>query len=753
MTDKRTNAFVNNRLRYAKLGWYTFPVHGIDDDGNCGCGNPSCRAPGKHPRYSGKDHRATIDPDVIRQERFQNSNVGLHCGLTGVIVIDVDPRNGGDQTMKALANRHGRISADVIALTGGGGTHLFFKAPADGSSLPSTLGPGIDVLADNKYPVIWPGRHHSGGKYAWKMGCDPFTSAFLMGGPPRWIPAMAKPPRSAPQASRADNEETDEDVARLRSALSCVSADCARAEWRDNLFSIHALGWNAAEDIAREWSQTAPHRWSEDAFENIWNSADAGRDHGRGPGSIFHQAKQAGWIDPKVRNHPETLGDVDNGRRYAEANRDHLVFDRASGRWMKYDRGIWSPCQAGEEIDAAKRVAESVLTQTAEKLAANPTDANRLAHAQATRVHRNARHIDAMIRMAAAEPGMSVPGPTAFDADPMILGVIDGAIDLKSGKLLPASPRNMISKCAGVRYDPDVTCDEWRRFLRTILPRQEERRFLQTFTGYTMTGLVDEEVMLFMYGSGANGKSVMANILSSVFGTYAITVGTELLAVTKHDSEAARHKSRLPGTRLALANEVGQSDTFNDQRLKEIVSREAISARRLYGEAFNFDPSHTLWIRGNHKPAVLDAGDAMWRRIILLHFAQQIPASQRVRDLDRKLLEREGSGILNWAIRGCLRWQKEGLQIPRSIQRETAQYRGDTDVVGEWIENECEAKAEVRSAIQEIFGSYRAFCNEVGITPKTRPSFVRLMGTKGFRRVRSNGRDYFQGITLKADDI
>ena len=133
----------------------------------------------------------------------------------------------------------------------------------------------------------------------------------------------------------------------------------------------------------------------------------------------------------------------------------------------------------------------------------------------------------------------------------------------------------------------------------------------------------------------------------------------------------------------------GQSDTFDDQRVKEIVSREAISGRYLYGEAFDFMPTHKLWVRGNHRPAVLDSGDGMWRRLILLPFDRQFAPDQRVRDLDRQLLEEEGSGILNWCIAGCLEWQKHGLGIPTTISRETAQYRDDTDVVGEWIATEC----------------------------------------------------------------
>lgn len=302
-------------------------------------------------------------------------------------------------------------------------------------------------------------------------------------------------------------------------------------------------------------------------------------------------------------------------------------------------------------------------------------------------------------------------------------------------------------------YDPKAACPRWETFLSDILASEEEVRFLQRFAGYTLTGLVDEEVFLFMQGSGANGKSVMANVLSKVLGDYAVTVGSELLAVTKNESEANRYKVRLRGARLASVNEVGQNDTFNDQRVKEIVSREAISARMLYGEAFDYFPSHKLWVRGNHRPAILDSGDGMWRRVILLLFQRHFSPNERVSDLDRQLLAEEGSGILNWCIAGCLQWQKYRLSVPSSIARETAQYRDDTDVVGDWIATECERRRDLRCSVSTIFASYQNYCVRIGMNPKSQPAFVRMMGTKGYRRKTSNGKPYLEGIDVNLGEL
>lgn len=619
-------------------------------------------------------------------------------------------------------------------------------------SYPSSLGPGVDVLSGSKYPIVPPSRHHSGKDYCWRKGCDPISNEFLLLPLPDSILAMRDIGETdAPPAEPV--EESEAEVARLQSALGSISADCPRDEWRDHLFALHATGWERAEELARDWSMTAPHLWSEEAFAAIWKSAKVSRAGGRTIASIYYAAKRNGWIDPTAPAHLDTLGDVSNGRRFADRYRDTLIYDRAAKVWREYQSGVWRPCDTGQHVAAAKVIADEIVSEASASFQVNPTDKTRAALNQAMRVHRSAQRIDAMIQMAAAEPGMSVADPSAFDANPFLLGVEEGAIDLRSGRSLPPSPTHRISKCVGVRYDPAATCPRFERFLSDILANDAEVAFVQRFAGYSLTGSVDEEAFLFMQGAGANGKSVLANILSGVLGDYAVTVGAELLAVTKNESEANRFKVRLRGVRMALVNEVGQNDTFNDQRVKEIVSREAIPARHLYGEAFDFTPSHKIWIRGNHRPAVLDSGDGMWRRLILLVFGRQFEPDERVRDLDRQLLSEEGSGILNWMIAGCLLWQRDGLGIPSSIQRETAQYRSDTDIVGDWIATECELRPGLRGGVIPLFESYRQSCASAGVAPRSKPAFVRMMTARGHRRGSSNGNAYLSGIDLNCDEL
>ncbi len=161
-------------LEYARLGWYVFPVHGIRD-GRCSCG-ADCGSPGKHPRIKGWPNVATTDPQTIARwwRQWPYANIGCACGPSGLLVLDVDPRHGGDKSLEHLEGLHRRFY-QTRARTGGNGLHLFFKKPAGVTvkSRPNALGngyPGIDIRADGGFIVLPPSLHASGKRYDWEQG-------------------------------------------------------------------------------------------------------------------------------------------------------------------------------------------------------------------------------------------------------------------------------------------------------------------------------------------------------------------------------------------------------------------------------------------------------------------------------------------------------------------------------------------------------------------------------------------------------
>ncbi len=170
-------------LKYAEMGWWVFPVHSMRD-GKCSCGRV-CGRPGKHPRTSSGSKDASCVAEIITSwwNEWPDANIGIACGPSGLMVVDVDPRNDGDNTFTELEQRHGTLPKTLTANTGGGGQHYYFDvAGVDGRFKGRVLGQGIELQAYGQYVIAPPSNHASGGVYEWDFGQE---SAPVM--PPPWL--------------------------------------------------------------------------------------------------------------------------------------------------------------------------------------------------------------------------------------------------------------------------------------------------------------------------------------------------------------------------------------------------------------------------------------------------------------------------------------------------------------------------------------------------------------------------------------
>lgn len=739
------NNLLESALAYANCGLYVFPL-----------------APrGKQPRIKDWPRKAATDPGIIREwwTRWPNANIGVHVGRSGLVVLDVDPRNGGTESLRELMREHGDgFLSPMKVNTGGGGCHHYY-AHSGTADFPAQIAKGIDLKSGNGYVVVPPSVHASDNPYD-------FDGCTLLNGEADFLPPV--PPWFAERGTELVREsgddwaatciqsapETAENVARVRGALEYVSAECSRDDWRNILFAIMSTGWGCAKELAREWSVSAPDLFEEAAFLNVIESARSDRPNGITLGSLFAKATDNGWKDPfKKSRHFESYGDLSNGRRLAERFRERLLHDYASGLWHSWDGLRWAPCERGEAMLTAKLIADECLTETLAALRDDPTEAAKRNLTQALGVHRSIRRLDAMLLAAASEPGMSIANPGMLDADPMKIGVKNGVLDLRNGELLEPRPEMLISRQAGAPYLYQAKCPIWEKFIFEVMQGDPELiAFLRRICGYTLTGLVTEEKLFFLYGTGANGKSVFANVIAAVMGDYAVTVRAALLARDPkgNGSDAEREKARLPGARIALVNETGQGDVWDDQRVKELTSREAIPARMLYGESFDFPPSHKTFVRGNHQPGAMDGTDGLWRRIVLIGFTRQFTEGERIPDLDRRIIDTELPGVLSWMVDGCLDWQKSGLRIPASVAAAVSAYRTETDLMGEWLDSCCRVLRGGEASINELFRSYELFLREANTKAPSRNTFGRQLVQRGFTKRRSNGRPIYGGLELRS---
>lgn len=357
--------------------------------------------------------------------------------------------------------------------------------------------------------------------------------------------------------------------------------------------------------------------------------------------------------------------------------------------------------------------------------------------------------INEMLFMARSEPSMSVR-LDQFDGDPMLLNCQSGTVDLRTGVHRKHDRANLLRKISPIRYEEHEQCTIWLAFLDTVCCGDRELiGYIQRVCGYMLTGGVSEQCLFFIYGLGANGKSVFATLLLHLLGDYGVRTPAELVMKTHRTSagSASPDVARLHGARLAVTSELDDEHKLGEARVKDITGGDRMVARPLYHMPFEFDPTHKLLLYGNHKPVISGTDQGIWRRIRLIPFAATIPETQR----DPHLLDKlkcESGAILAWMVRGCLAWQRDGLGLAKSVAKATGSFRSESDVVGRFIDECCTLAEGVFVSKGDLYASYRAWCTLSGEQAQAKNLFGARIMQRGIKEKRSNTGRMWIGIEL-----
>jgi putative DNA primase/helicase len=296
---------------------------------------------------------------------------------------------------------------------------------------------------------------------------------------------------------------------------------------------------------------------------------------------------------------------------------------------------------------------------------------------------------------------------------------------------------------------PGGECKLWHRFLdRVTAADQELKSFLQRACGYALTGSTREHALFFLYGTGANGKSVFINTIAMVLGTYHRTAAMETFTVSAGD----RHPTELAGlcgARLVTAVETEEGRRWAESRIKSVTGGDKIEARFVRQDFFEFSPQFKLFIAGNHTPGLRSVDEAIRRRFKLVLFAVTIPAEERDPQLPERLAA-EGGGILNWMIEGCLEWQKHGLGECRVVQEATSAYLDAEDGLGSWLQECCVRDQSASASSSALFASWRKWAEQAGEFVGTIKTFSQALEARGCRRTRTRMGSEFRGLALTA---
>jgi len=723
MTQQDTNRTLECALCYIERGWAVLPLHTIKD-GKCTCGKADCKSPGKHPHplaaKGSKD--ATADEATVRKwfGGKYDVNIGVCTGeVSGLVLLDVDPQHGGDESLKKF-----NLPATLQVTTGSGGAHYYFNHPGgDVRNSASKIGPGLDVRGTNGYCVAPPSRHICGGEYQWKV--DPRAVDIALC--PEWVYGKNGQKK---QSRPANSDETIAEGQRESTLVSMAGTMRNRG-----------MGYEAIYAALEKVNETR------------CKPALPANDVQRITKSVCSCYKPG-----KEKYH---LTDTGNAERFAAQHKNKIVYDHNRRIFLSFDGTRWNE-QVGD-VQAGRlaiRTARSILEE-----ASHIDDKEQRKKAVAWAFQSEAAgRLQAMQNLAKKLVPISTYSDQ-FDADMFLFNCLNGTIDLRTGKLREHDPNDMITKLAPVVYDPNARFDLWDKVLvDTFGGDQTLIEFLLCALGYSLTGDIGEEKLFLVHGDAASGKSTILEAIKTTLGQYAQTADFETFLKQQGSSHGPRNDiAALAGARFVLSIEVDEGKKLAEGLVKILTGGDTVRARFLFQESFEFLPQFKLWLACNHAPIVNDSDTAMWRRILRVPFNQVIPKEKRDPRVKAQLRHTEVAGptILAWLVRGCLKWQKSGLIVPKSVEEATGQYRDDQDPLREFCEDVCEFAGDAFVSVMEMRAKYDEWAKASGTKWPLGPrKFNQRMESRGCKRVTKKYTDNaggnkvgkcWIGVTIKAN--
>lgn len=355
-----------------------------------------------------------------------------------------------------------------------------------------------------------------------------------------------------------------------------------------------------------------------------------------------------------------------------------------------------------------------------------------------------------MLTQARSDPRVTVRHDQ-WDADPWALNTPGGVVDLRTGGVRPHDPAERHTRMTTVAPDPDADPRAWLTFLAdTFGGRADLIGYVQRLAGYSITGAVADHVLPFCYGSGANGKTVLLEVLGAILGDYALTSPSGFLMARQfpaHETEIAR----LFGARFVTCSEINEKDKFDEARVKLLTGGDTITARFMRQDHFSFRPSHHLWLMGNYQPSVTAGGPAFWRRLRVIPFDHIVPVEQRDAALAASLIAAHGAAILAWLVSGAVAYIRSGLDEPGDVVTATDHYAHDQDSVARFVEDACRVgggdAVKLRTGV--VRAAYERWCASEALSPVDGPRLtIALKLITGIGAIRSNGARFYTGLSL-----
>ena len=433
--------------------------------------------------------------------------------------------------------------------------------------------------------------------------------------------------------------------------------------------------------------------------------------------------------------------ELDCANLFVAEHRNAVIYDDLGDQFFRRQNGVHAPVSDVEIQGLVQSMAQSLAgTYRAKDLA---------------RFH-SAAGVKNIVML--SRP-MFIADAREFDCDPLLFGVRNGVIDLRT-KTLTTNPSSIVTKRMRASYVPDADCPRFKKFLDEVTNSDAGLlRYLRRVLGYIVTGLNGEQVILIAIGSGANGKSTFFSVLQDVLGDYAGSTPTQTLMQTKYGNENTYDLAAHEGKRLVIAQEGEADSKLAEAKIKAITGGDPIACRPIYGKPKTYDPRFKLVLVTNELPHIIGVDEAIWRRIKLVPFRVTFSEERRDPNLKDKLLA-ERDGILTFLIECYAEYNAEcrkhpggsGLGEPEAVKAEIRDYRASSDTVGMFLQECCDLGVKKPTMTRQLFEAYEIWCRESGLEPLSQSSFGKCLGKKGFQPHKTAKGNGWRGVGLKDGD-
>lgn len=301
------------------------------------------------------------------------------------------------------------------------------------------------------------------------------------------------------------------------------------------------------------------------------------------------------------------------------------------------------------------------------------------------------------------------------------VNVLNGVFDFDTKTLIPHSYEYRFTTQVQANYEPNAPYDKWLQFLQDSLGDDPSKiQILQEYIGYALDSNVNVEMILFLLGRGANGKSVFCDAIKYVLGS------GNCGAISLDDLRNKNYIAELLGKLINISTESQGKAEVYESSLKRLASGEEITVDRKFKHPFVFKSNCKHIYSLNSLPRVSDKTDAFFRRVITIPFNFQIAPDKRILQLGRILSQDEASGILNWMLDGYYRLKSNQWRFTRSAQSEAiaTEYRRDNNNVLNFIDECCEFGKDYVVTHQDSYKRYQEWCRESGVQPIKRNNFL-----------------------------